>query len=131
MHRLYTVIKKTLILGYYSLIAFLIIRINNLSIIIVANTQKNRQILDKKNQKGTLAVLLIFIEHEPAEAFRIFVSNRVRGTFPRIYTDLFSLYHSPFLRLTLSGEFLPTIASARGAQRSRDLRVIPLTFNSR
>src|SRR6218665_1066170 len=40
--------------------------------------------------------------------------------------------HRPVVLLTLavSGEFLPAIASARGAQRNRDLRVIPLTFNS-
>src|SRR6218665_1711433 len=40
---------------------------------------------------------------------------------------------SPAVLLTLAvpGEFLPAIASARGAQRNRDLRVIPRTFNSR
>src|SRR6218665_3532467 len=75
------------------------------------------------------------------------------GNFPRIYsTCQLSLYHSPFysflsnpnqrrisaylhrpvvlLTLAVSGEFLPAIASARGAQRNRDLRVIPRTFNS-
>src|SRR6218665_1802852 len=108
----------TSILGYYSLIAFLIIRINNLALITVENTQKMTDFRFKKIKR----------EHSP---FYLFLSNRVRGTFPRIYTDLFSLQHSPFLRLALSGEFLPAIASARGAQPSRDLRVIPRTFNSR
>src|SRR6218665_1097303 len=53
------------------------------------------------------------------------VSNRVRGNFPRIYTDLFSLYHSPFLSLalSLSGEFPPAFVSEQGTQRNRDLRV--------
>src|SRR6218665_3341021 len=122
--------SNTSILAYYSRIAFLIIRINNLSLITVADTKK-RQILDKKQSKGNTRRFTYFYRTRTSGGFSHFLSNRVRGTFPRIYTDLFSRYHSPFLRLALSGEFLPAIASARGAQRSRDLRVIPRTFNSR
>src|SRR6218665_1881476 len=71
------------------------------------------------------------ILHRYTCLFPYFVSNRVMGTFPRIHTDLLSRYHSSFLILALSREFLPTFVSARGTQRSRDLRVIPRTFNSR
>src|SRR6218665_478438 len=111
MHRLYTGIK-TLILGYYSLIAFLITRIDNLLIITVANTQK-RQILNKRIKR----------EHSP---FYLFLSNPNQR---RISAFL----HRPVVLLTLavSGEFLPAFVSARGTQRNRYLRVIPRTFNSR
>src|SRR6218665_466283 len=68
--------------------------------------------------------------HFITRRFTYFYRTRTSGGFPRIYTDLFSLYTRRFSD-SLSGEFLPAIASARGAQRSRDLRVIPRTFNSR
>src|SRR6218665_3697171 len=69
--------------------------------------------------------------HFITRRFTYFYPTRTSGGFPRIYTVLSYCQHSPFLRLTLTGEFLPAFVSARGTQRNRDLRVIPRTFNSR
>ena len=62
--------------------------------------------------------------HFITRCFTYFYRTRTSGGFPRIYTDLSYCKHSPFLRLALSGEFLPAFVSARGTQRNRDLRVI-------
>src|SRR6218665_3808624 len=93
-------------------------------------------------------------ERDPRVGFARIFRTVTMGNFPRIYsTHQLSLCHSPFYiflsnpnqrrisaylhspvvlsTLAVSGEFLPAIASARGAQRNRDLRLIPRTYNSR
>src|SRR6218665_2492985 len=62
--------------------------------------------------------------HFITRRFTYFYRTRTSGGFPRIYTDLSYCQHSPFLKLALSGEFLPAFVKARGTQRNSDLRVI-------
>src|SRR6218665_1199957 len=54
--------------------------------------------------------------HFITRRFTYFYRTRTNGGFPRIYTDLSYGLHSAFLRLALSGKFLPTFVSARGTR---------------
>src|SRR6218665_327665 len=116
MQKLYTGIKHLNIRLLFA-DSFLNYPNNNLALMAVENTQKTTDFRLKKIKR----------EHSP---FYLFYRTGSGELYPG-FTQTCFRFNTRRFSDSLSGEFLPAIASARGAQRSRDLRVIPRTFNSR